>query len=389
MNALKTALKLIAGLLLGAAIGFSSVFIIIVLFTDTTASELLTRFSNISIGEGLISGLIGIASFVISVFILILLHEGGHLLFGILSGYRFVSFRIFSFTFIRLNGRIRIKRFAIAGTGGQCLLTPPDIPLEKIPVTVYNLGGVIANIIALIIALPFLWMNLHPFAIEFIVIFIIVDVIMIIMNGIPMQIGGIDNDARNAVTLHRNKKSKECFVITLRANALIQEGVRPKEMPDEWFKSDDDVNYSDALEVSIPLMKTSKLIDEMKWQDAFLTVIELYNHKDAIMPLYVKEITCEAIFASLVTGNVKEAENMYNKDMKKYLEAYRKVSSAKERTLCAVALILEHDEKKAIAIYENVHKHRKQYLMQGEVKSDLAVMEEMFRINSPETSKEE
>ena len=133
----------------------------------------------------------------------------GHLVCGLLSGYRFVSFRVFNLTLMRdADNRLRLKRFSVAGTGGQCLLSPPDLPLEDIPVTLYNLGGIIANVLALIIALPFLWADLSPLATDLLFIFMITDIFLILMNGIPMQAGGIGNDAYHPATFQRNDSKR-------------------------------------------------------------------------------------------------------------------------------------------------------------------------------------
>ena len=45
-----------------------------------------------------------------------ILHEAGHLLFGLLSGYRFCSFRIGQWMLARQNGALRFCRFFLAGT---------------------------------------------------------------------------------------------------------------------------------------------------------------------------------------------------------------------------------------------------------------------------------
>lgn len=47
----------------------------------------------------------------------IIIHEAGHLIFGLLSGYRFSSFRIFSFMWVKENGVIRFRRLNLAGYG--------------------------------------------------------------------------------------------------------------------------------------------------------------------------------------------------------------------------------------------------------------------------------
>ena len=64
--------------------------------------------------------------------------------------------------------------------------------------------------------------------------------------------------------------------------------------------------------------------------------------------------------------------------LRKYIEAYRKVMSSKERILCAVALKLDNDKEKALSIYENLKSRESDYLLQGEVKSDLTIMRDML-----------
>ena len=65
-----------------------------------------------------------LACLVLSFWLQAILHEGGHLVCGLLSGYRFLSFRVGSFTLLRQNGRLVLRRFYLPGTGGQCLLEP-------------------------------------------------------------------------------------------------------------------------------------------------------------------------------------------------------------------------------------------------------------------------
>ncbi|MDE7409366.1 MAG: M50 family metallopeptidase [Muribaculaceae bacterium] len=378
---MKTVLKLIGGLLAGALIGLLIGGIMVVLFTDTTWSEYIDKYYSIDISEGLCVFIVAVASMTISFLILVPIHELGHLVCGLLTGYKFVSFRIFNYTILKENGKFRIKKFAVAGTGGQCLLTPPDMPVDKIPTGWYNFGGVLANIIMLVIAVPFFFLDLNPFVAEALGIFIAVDAIMILLNGIPMMANGVGNDGYNMKLLKSNLRSKQGIVNQLRANALIQNGVRPKDMPSEFFENPDDIDYRNALEVSIPLMYASRLTDEMKYDEALECLETLYSHKDEIMPLYVREIACELAFLLLRTGYAEREEELLTDDLRKYIGNYRKVMSSKERLLCAMALYIDKDETKAFEIYNNLKERQKKYLLQGEVISDLALMEDMLKIN--------
>ncbi len=376
---MKTVLKLILGLLAGGLIGLLFGGLITIAFTDTTWSEYIQKYYSIDFSEGLIVFLVAVGAMILSFLILVPIHELGHLVCGLLTGYKFVSFRIFNYTLLKENGKYRIKKFAVAGTGGQCLLTPPDLPLEDIPTGWYNFGGVMANIIVLAIALPFFLLPLNPFVAEALGVFVAVDAIMILLNGIPMMAGGVGNDGYNMKILKKNLLSKRGIVNQLRANSLIQNGIRPKDMPDEYFENPKDIDYHNALEVSIPLMYASRLVDEKKYYEALACIEDLYSHKEEIMPLYVKEIACELAFLYLRTGNIEKADAILDKDLRKYIEAYRKMMSSKERLLCAIALYLEKDEEKAGDIYSKLLSRKEAYLLQGEVSSDLALMADMLK----------
>ena len=375
---IKNILKILGGLVIGGLIGLLIGGLIVVLFTDTTWSEYIDKYYSIDISEGLLVFLVAVASMIVSFMILVPIHELGHLVCGLLTGYKFVSFRVFNYTILKENGRFKVKKFGVAGTGGQCLLTPPELPLEQIPTGWYNFGGVLANIVMLLIALPFFFLDLNPFVAEALGVFVATDAIMILLNGFPMQAGGVGNDGYNIKLLKKNLLSKRGIVNQLRANALIQNGVRPKDMPDDLFIIPDDIDYHNALEVSIPLMYASRLIDRKEYKEALEIIEDLYSHKDEIMPLYVKEIACEFAFLYMRTGNSGKAEAILDKDLMKYIETYRKMMSSKERLICAIALYLEKDESKAGQIYENLKARQEEYLLQGEVKSDIALMEDML-----------
>lgn len=366
------------GLLVGSAFGLVLGGGLSILFTDTTIPQYIEKLKGMAGLETAAAVGVGVASFVLALLVLIPAHEAGHLVCGLLTGYKFVSFRIFNLTFIKIDGKIRVKRYSIAGTGGQCLLTPPDLPLEKIPTVWYNAGGVLANLLLLLIVLPFMFFDINPFVKEALFIFCFVDVFIILMNGIPMKLGGVSNDGYNILHLRNHPESKQSLMIQLRSNAMIQEGVRPKDMPDGWFEWNPEINYKNPLEVARPIMHASRLIDEMEWERAYQEFEELYCHKSDIIPLYVNEIACELIFCALVTGRINRAEEILDSKLKKYITRFSKVMSSKMRHLCAIALYMENDREKADKIYESLKSAESDYLLQGEVKSDLAIMQKFL-----------
>ena len=197
-----------------------------------------------------------------------------------------------------------------------------------------------------------------------------------------MKVGGISNDAMNALSLSRNKLARRGFIMQLRANALIQEGIRPKDMPREWLVDTGAINYKDALEFSMDMMKASRLLDMMQWEEAYRLFDEFYRHKSEIIPIYAKEVECELLFTSLVTGRTEQARELFTDELKKYITQYQSMMSSKPRVLCAVALFMDNDRPKALSIYESVQRHSDEYLMQGEVLSDLDMMKTIINDNT-------
>ncbi len=233
---MRNVLRNIGGLLIGITAGLLIAAIITVVFTDTTLSEFVSKLWSMKAAETVLVVLVGVMAFFVSLMIVVTAHEAGHLVGGLLTGYKFVSFRIFNYTFIKIEGKIRVKKFSIAGTGGQCLLSPPDLPLNQIPTKLYLAGGIIINLLLLIIALPFFFLNLNPFVAEILTIFCLTDLLPMIFNGLPMKLNGMGNDGYDLLHMRHDPLIKRAVMTQLRSNAMIQNGVRPKHMPEEWFE---------------------------------------------------------------------------------------------------------------------------------------------------------
>ena len=110
--------------------------------------------TDVSLGEYFFTLAVFLVTVYIAYFLQTVLHEAGHLIFGLMTGYRFASFRVGSIILTRENGKFRFGRYSLAGTGGQCLMVPPNPDEEgKIPVFLYNMGGAIFNLLLSVILL--------------------------------------------------------------------------------------------------------------------------------------------------------------------------------------------------------------------------------------------
>lgn len=374
---MKQIFKFIGSFLGGIVIGLGLI-IIIALVCGVSLSRIVEIARGVDLGEIAMTTLIAVGVFFVSLFIVLTAHEAGHLVAGLLSGYKFVSFRIFNYTIARVDGKLRIKRFGVAGTGGQCLLAPPEKDAREIPVAWYNAGGLIANVILLAVSLPLAFIpGIHPLLRMCLFIISFTDAFILLVNGIPMRVNGLTNDGYDIIHLRKNMRNKESMFLQLRANAMIQSGVRPKDMPPEWFETEEISDWKNPFEVYRALMVGSRLTDEMRFEDAYAKHEEIYSHKEEMINLYTNEVACELAFLALATGRTDRAAELLDKKLMAYIEAYSKMMSSKQRLLCAIAFYRDKDPEKALAIYKDMKDRSGQYLLAGEVLSDLAITEAM------------
>ncbi len=332
----------------------------------------------------LLFGLYVLAVFMLSFIPQTIIHEFGHLVGGWLSGYRFSSFRIFSWGLIREDGKLKIKNYKIAGTVGQCLMVPPDKPIEEIPTTLYNLGGIASNFV--FSAVPvILWVVLSDEVLSkdtiywsgLIFFFAFAGLMMIIINGIPMKSMGFGNDGYNTKAFRTNPADKETFINQLRANAMLQEGAMIKDMPQEWFE-DKGGDRDPVIKASSIMMRVSYLMDNGDFEEAHLTLEETFESLDKTPGPVTSEYECELLFTSLVTGRKELAKKLYTAELQKYIDSNRKVMSSKERLIWAIAYYMEKDMEKAGQSLATIQSRQDEYLYKGEAKMDISIIKRLL-----------
>ncbi|MBR3966070.1 MAG: M50 family metallopeptidase [Clostridia bacterium] len=311
----------------------------------------------------------------VAFFFHIIVHEAGHLLFGLMTGYKFSSFRIASFIWLEENGKLKMKRLSIVGTGGQCLMSPPDMKDGRIPIVLYNLGGSIINIIMGALFLIIYWLCPSvTFLSPLLLIFAAVGFMSAIMNGIPMRMGMVDNDGYNAFALSRNREALEAFWVQLKVAAENAKGIRLKDMPAEWFEVPTDEAMKNSMVATRGVFAVNKLMDEEKFEDADALMAHLLEIESGIVGLHRSLMICDRVFLELIGQNRREvAEKMLTNEQKKFMKAMKRFPSVL-RCEYAVALLLGNDALKAEKIKNDFEKAAKSYPYPHEIDSERDLM---------------
>lgn len=308
--------------------------------------------SGLSVGKFLL--LLGLALIImyLTIFLQLILHEAGHLLFGLLTGYRFSSFRIGSVMWIKQEDGIHCKRYSVAGTGGQCLLLAPEWTENGIPYVLYNLGGILVNF-GLALFFGVLWYLSDPDTIwhTFCMLMAASGLCLGLGNGLPLRVGMVDNDGRNALMLGKSKEALHAFWVQLQVNALQAQGIRMKDMPAEYFAMPSDESLQNNMLAAIATLCCVRLIDEHRFEEALSQITRLLDLENtALEGLQRTLLQSEALYCALLVGADEDRlQSLYSKEVKQFLKAM-KTNPSSQRIEHAWLLLHDHNEPAAKAL---------------------------------------
>ena len=261
----------------------------------------------------------------LSGFLHIVIHEAGHLVCGLLTGYSFSSFRIGSIMLLKENGKLVTKRLKIAGTGGQCLMVPPEMVNGTFPVALYNLGGPIFNLIVCLAFVPVLITSPQGgYLALFSFVMVGVGIVCGLSNGIPLRTKSVDNDGYNAISLRKNKDAMRAFWIQMKVNGQLRHGVRTKDMPNEWFQVPSDEAMKNSMVATIGVYAASRLMDQHKFDEAEALINHILEIETGIVAIHRNLMLCDLIYLELIGQNRSDRlEELYTKDLKKFIKTMK------------------------------------------------------------------
>lgn len=303
------------------------------------------RASNTSKSKLLLTALLFGGWFFVSSLLQIIIHEGGHLLFGLLTGYHFISFRVGSFTIAKINGKLKFKKLQVGGTGGQCLLAPPSFEEgKKYPYFWYNAGGGVLNFLTAGLSLLLLFIG-NGYVSLAVGIFAFLGIANGLTNLIPMIIG-VPNDGKNIQYAHRDPLSLRCLYLQLAINTDLTNGKKLDELPEEYFDLGDDFSCSNTLIVTVVLMDYYRqLLMENKEKAAHLLSV-LMESRFQMGTMIQSVIEAESMASRILEGAEIPEIAAYQKRVAPILSKIKMdIGLCRIRCLFATAFSPEEQEK--------------------------------------------
>lgn len=352
-------IQIVIGILIGLVLGV----LLIVAFEEIIFSRMDTLFY--------------LAVMILISFVLhIVIHEGGHCLFGSLFGFKTVSFRIGSYIWTNENGKMKFGRYHMAGTGGQCLMDPPNPNLKAY--VFYLLGGGLANLFVSIVCI-FIGLLNHDILIDiFCFSNIAVGLLISFTNLIPMD-AGIPNDGLNVLYLIKDGKSVDSLYKQLKMAKELADGKRLDEIDSSYFELHDKAKLRNPLNACIAV-NHGLYLSALKKYDVAKKRLE-YLYKSKMTKVYKTTVAYELIFIELIT--------MDEPNIHKYLTPELKRKMAREKndlssliTQYGIELLVNKNERAGMFVLKYIEDVLNTYPYNTELaRESIQMIEERAKLN--------
>ena len=259
-----------------------------------------------------------ILELIIIMIISIFIHELGHLVMGLATGYTFSSFQVGNLLWTKEGGRIKFKIEKQTYVLGQCLMVPTENE-EDFNFFWYNFGGGLFNLIALIIGVIIIRFGaVNEFWYNFLVIGNFINGFNVLVNLIPLSFLG--NDGFNIYSASKSLEARNGLHKTLIFNDALKNGKRYRDFSPETFKVKEGTNLADYW-VAILVLHEFGRLEDLGEIDAAMEELNRLDIEN--LPALLKgSVKLELINHHLIREpNYEMAKELYNcKTVKKVIK---------------------------------------------------------------------
>lgn len=304
--------------------------------------------------------------FIVIMYFQIIIHESGHLVFGLLSGYKFSSFRIGSF--LIQNGRdgLEFKKYKISGTAGQCIMEVPEYNDGNFKYKLYNMGGVLMNLItAAIFGILLVFVQGRVMTVVSI-IFVFHGLYFVVTNGVPLSTS-VPNDGMNVCMMTKDKAARKAFWVSLSTDKLLKNGIALKDMPAEWFEIPADCDKSNYLVGTLVCLSIQHFMDSDDFENAHKLIKAVIDKEYKVPQLAYAFIANDYAFLELKENGEQADISFLSEKSTDSILSKMKTTPDVLRTEYAIETLKNHDNEAASRVLELFNKTAETYPNPAEI----------------------
>lgn len=166
-------------------------------------------------------------------YLVVAVHEAGHVAAGFMAGLRFNFVLLWPFFFTRERNSLAIRREkGFCSVIGAASMLPEEWEGTRIPLLFYVLSGPAANLMCFACLSPFIPRTeaAPSYALYLIAMFANLSFLIGTLNLLPFRIGALESDGARILMIAAVRPRFERWLALLRLAASVRDGVRPQDL---------------------------------------------------------------------------------------------------------------------------------------------------------------
>lgn len=279
---------------------------------------------------------------------------------GLLSGYKVIFIRFGSYTFLKEDEKWRLKKFNVPGTGGQCIMQPPEY--KDFHHHLYFLGGVIMNALLSLVGIC-LFIPFQGYLCVLGIELVLMGLYFIVINGVPLKINGIVNDGYHVFKMEKDNLKK--LYAQLMISSLVIEGMSLSSIDESLFQYNESGcgHFYDDYLINVNALKA---IENNQYKEARTLLSKIYQQPKTIelfkvsakMELIILDVEEFGIYANI--------DEYIDKKLMKVLK-HQKFDLSSLLAYYCILVLKEHDLKEAQKIEQLFLKQKDNVIEKGTV----------------------
>ena len=307
--------------------------------------------------NGLVNCVLCLLVIFASFYVNVILHEAGHLIMGLLSHHRFVSFQIGDLTFVKEHDSLCLKKNHVAGIAGQCLMEPPALTDQRYHCVGFLLGGGLMNLCLCIILYLVSLLFSDNSAVTTVLVYLAGSTsLYVAVTGLfPMRLVSLMNDGYNAFLENDSGKLANYYI--LRFNAAMSKAERITDIDSEILTQVLNFDFSDLdspCTANLCFNAAQCYMAKREYDSAKMCYERIAASKT--VGILKSFSNCELAFLDILLQGENATPEKYMDVNAQSFQKKMKSNASVLREKYAYYLLYKKDEKKAAAIKQKFFK---------------------------------
>ena len=258
----------------------------------------------------------------IAMFFVDILHELGHIFFGLCCNFKILKMSLSSFNFDLTTGKVKFYLSNPFGKlAGESILLPKTDKSLKGKFICITCGGLIFTFcIVLLGILSFIFYKQLSFGVYLLCIAPLpYAVYQFLLNSVPLEIGGLHTDGKVLLDFIQGGNNAVMLQTLLAIESALVQGKSPKEIPEKLYNSTIVLADDNVYAILYKLQKYYRYLDEENIDRALEIALQLLQQEEYFPEEYREKILTEILFVLTVYTEEKIVEYLAE-SLEEYLQ---------------------------------------------------------------------